>query len=96
MYMYVCVNVWPEVTHALYTSPHTYTAQKYNNSYNNVELSATCHNTDINECSNNSIKCYPEGTICNNTIGGYECVCPDGYILCHESYKCISKKTLYT
>ena len=32
---------------------------------------------------------YPRGSVCNNTIGGYECVCPPGYIRC--SSECIRK-----
>ena len=34
--------------------------------------------SDINECSLGSDGC---SHTCNNTDGGYECDCPDGYVL---------------
>ena len=62
------------------------------------------HDADINECElyDYNRYCgyyydyyyYHYGSIpkiCNNTIGGYECVCPPGYIICDESYECIRK-----
>ena len=34
--------------------------------------------TDFNECENNASECS-ENSYCNNTIGGYECLCNDGF-----------------
>ena len=34
---------------------------------------------DINECITGTYVCEDGNSDCNNTIGGYECVCNDGY-----------------
>ena len=39
------------------------------------------NDADIDECEINDCT-YLSGSICNNTVGSYECVCPPGYIRC--------------
>ncbi|PVD35905.1 hypothetical protein C0Q70_02874 [Pomacea canaliculata] len=39
---------------------------------------ATC-DTDIDECVTNTHNCSEQKEICNNTVGGYDCTCKDGY-----------------
>lgn len=48
---------------------------------------------DIDECEDNYTCAYREGTVCNNTIGSYECVCEEGYIQCDYSYECTPNGT---
>lgn len=44
--------------------------------------------TDINECAQNPLLCAFR---CVNTIGGYECKCPTGYILRQDGKMCRGK-----
>ena len=53
--------------------------------------------TDIDECNDCYKECTSiEGSMCYNTIGSYECVCPPDYTLCYESSKCIRKLGLHS
>ena len=59
-----------------------------------TQLLLTYHNTDIDECEDNSTCAYREGTVCVNTVGSYDCVCEEGYITCDDySYECTRKLT---
>ena len=53
------------------------------------------HGTDINECADecNNYCNYPNGSVCYNTIGSFECVCPTGYTECN-GYRCICKLSI--
>ena len=64
---------------------YMYTYVLYNGTY-------CLHNygdSDIDECADNSTCDYIEGSQCVNTPGGYDCVCPDGYVSCEDA--CIRK-----
>ena len=43
-------------------------------------------NKDIDECSSNS-PCK-NGSVCQNTIGGYNCICEEGYQYVNETCEC--------
>ena len=47
------------------------------------------HLADIDECDTNNVSCEH---ICNNTIGSFECSCPDGYLLDENRRNCSGKK----
>lgn len=44
--------------------------------------------SDNDECQENTSGCSQE---CNNTVGGYECYCKDGYRLTNDSHTCDGK-----
>ena len=44
--------------------------------------------SDTDECQENTSRCSQE---CNNTIGGYQCYCKDGYSLANDSHTCEGK-----
>ena len=49
---------------------------------------------DINECTINDGNCSCSGinpctAMCNNTVGSFECLCNDGYILDIDGLTCI-------
>ena len=46
------------------------------------------HDVDIDECEDNYTCSYMEGTVCYNTPGNYDCLCPDGYIQCNDNNEC--------
>ena len=46
---------------------------------------------DINECSSLNGRC---DHICDNTDGGHECSCRDGYQLLDDGNTCESKKNI--
>ena len=50
---------------------------------------------DIDECEIHALCQYPTGSICYNTIGSYECICPPGYTLSDDSNECILSSKLY-
>ena len=46
--------------------------------------------TDIDECSVGSHNCKAElEEVCNNTVGGFECVCPEGFHRANKSSMCL-------
>ena len=47
---------------------------------------------DIDECELYTLCQSPTGSICYNTIGSYECICPPDYTLSDDSNECISSK----
>ncbi|KAH9505774.1 hypothetical protein Btru_055751, partial [Bulinus truncatus] len=47
----------------------------------------TC-NDDVNECSNNSQHSCPSNSACNNTMGGYDCLCLSGFYKNISTNKC--------
>lgn len=49
-----------------------------------IDDGAIC--TDTNECLHPSLnKCE---VICNNTVGGYTCSCPEGFVLTPDGFRC--------
>ena len=44
--------------------------------------------TDIDECSTSGHTCDLDVSSCNNTYGGYECICNAGYFMHDVSKKC--------
>ena len=54
------------------------------------EITVSCvHFLDTNECDEGTHDCGNHSW-CNNTVGGYECVCDDGYIQLEDG-NCISE-----
>ena len=49
---------------------------------------------DINECLSSTHNCDLDVSICNNTSGGYNCICLDGYAMNPLSHRCIGKTLL--
>ena len=45
---------------------------------NNLLISVIAIYTDIDECESEIFRC-PKDAVCNNTNGGYDCVCKPGY-----------------
>ena len=43
---------------------------------------------DIDECEN-ATRC---GFQCNNYYGGFECLCPPGFMLANDDRRCVGKK----
>lgn len=48
---------------------------------------------DLDECLNGTHDCEHQ---CNNTYGGYECSCNEGYVLHPNQASCIGKYTVLT
>jgi hypothetical protein len=59
--------------------------------YGYTGMSGFCE--DIDECEDNYTCAYREGTVCYNTIGSYDCLCQEGYIMCYYSYECTPNAT---
>ncbi|KAH9505771.1 hypothetical protein Btru_055742 [Bulinus truncatus] len=47
----------------------------------------TCNN-DVDECSNTNLNNCPSNSTCNNTLGGYECLCTSGFKKNISTNKC--------
>lgn len=44
----------------------------------NLQFCVLVHYADIDECSDGNYTCQ-ENAVCSNLMGGYKCVCKDGY-----------------
>lgn len=49
---------------------------------------------EINECKHHNHTCFESNSICHNTLGSYECVCQEGFVMyknfCHDINECNS------
>lgn len=69
-------------------------------SRNNIWISVLLI-SDINECADGIADCGPNAE-CFNSVGGYSCICEDGYIssdgnktfIAGQGVQCIGKKLL--
>lgn len=49
---------------------------------------------DRDECSTGEANCHGVASKCINEIGGYRCVCDEGYRLSADGFSCIGESCL--
>ncbi len=54
--------------------------------------------SDINECTTGTHKCTPSSkATCNNTVGGYSCICANTWVISSDNTTCVNGKyNIYT